>query len=392
LSAEAECLIGDIAWYAGNQAIADEQLKRALALVDPLPPSRSKAWTLSHASRMTMLAARYDEASSYAHEALELADALALPEIRVSTLVTLGSAHGFMGDIGGIAELEATAALAEQLNSPERARCLNNLATLNITYGRYRAADAALHAAVAAAERFGMRAIGLFSRGNGLYHLYREGRWAEAEHSTTAVLAEAVAAGSRPVEGTALETRALVRLGQDDAAGADADSARFLELGRSIDDRHMIVNAIVVRVTVLARNGRLEEARRLATQLPSYAEGRWLSFPGSTQAVAAARSLGLESVLVTLQSPGAWRTPWQDALEELLIGDPDHAVELYSALEVPKDLAFARLEAAKAHVAAGREEDARVHLVGALEFFRQAGGTPYVAEAEALLAVRAESG
>ena len=57
------------------------------------------------------------------------------------------------------------------------------------------------------------------------------------------------------------------------------------------------------------------------------------------------------------------------------------------------DVAFARLEAAKASVAAGRAADARAHLEGALEFYRRVRATRYIAEAEALLApVRAESG
>ncbi len=49
------------------------------------------------------------------------------------------------------------------------------------------------------------------------------------------------------------------------------------------------------------------------------------------------------------------------------------------------DVAFARLEAAKAHLAAGRAAEARAHLEGALEFYRRVRATRYIAEAEALL-------
>ena len=74
LAAEAEFLLGDIAWYAGDRAATDAQLARALALTEPLPPSRSTAWILAQAARMAMLAARRDEALDYGGRALELAD------------------------------------------------------------------------------------------------------------------------------------------------------------------------------------------------------------------------------------------------------------------------------------------------------------------------------
>ena len=90
----------------------------------------------------------------------------------------------------------------------------------------------------------------------------------------------------------------------------------------------------------------------------------------------------------------AWRTPWLEAIDELLRGDPERAVELYAALEIA--------EGRRVRAARGREgaasppaapPSARAHLEGALEFYRRVGATRYIAEAEALLApARAESG
>lgn len=388
LAAEAEFLIGDRAWYGGDRKTADEQLARALALVEPLPPSRSKAWILSQASRMAMLASRDEESLDYGRGALELADALGLPEIRVHALASVGTVRAGNGQHAGITELEESAALARQLNSPEIARSLNNLATVYGIYGRKREAAETNRLAVAAAERFGLRAIAMYSRGNSLYYLYDQGQWDEASAAADALIDEAVAMGLHSTERMALETRARVRLGRDDVAGAERDSARALELGRNIGDPQALIPALAVHVVVLLRAGR-PEARPLAEELRSAAAGVRLPFQGGTESVSVARCLGIEDWLLALETRSTWRTPWLEAMTELLRGDLDRAVERYAALATPVDEAFARMEAAKAHLGAGRRAEAEAHLEAALAFFRKAGASRYVAEAETLLAAPA---
>jgi tetratricopeptide (TPR) repeat protein len=387
LAAEAEFLIGDLAWYAGNRAIADEQLARALALVEPLPPSRSKAWILAQASRMAMLAARHDEALDFGERALELAKSLDLADVRVNALTTVGGVRAWRHDASGLAELEESAALGERLNSPELPRTLNNLSGMYGTYGRVKESDETMRAAIAAGERFGLHQMALYSRGNLLYHLYREGEWHEALAGAEEVIGEAVAAGLHSVEKIALVARTLVQLGQGNVARAEADSARMLEIGRLQDDPQALLPALGSRIIVLAETGRVEEARPLAEELRTIGAAARLPFPGGTEIVHVARCVGVEDWLAMVG--GAWRTPWLEAIEPLLKGDPDRAVELYTALEAPKDVAFARLEAAKMHLAAGRRAEAETHLERALVFYRRAGANRFIAEAEALLGTTA---
>ena len=168
LAAEAEFLIGSLAWYAGRGEVADEQLTRALALVEPLPDSRSKAWTLSEASRMAMLSSRYDESLEYGRRALDLAATLELPEVRVHALASVGVVHAERGDRQGIADLEESAALARDLNSPEVVRALFNLSSVYDAYGQVLASRETRGAAVA-----GSRAV--WAQGHGIE---RPGRFA----------------------------------------------------------------------------------------------------------------------------------------------------------------------------------------------------------------------
>lgn len=164
---------------------------------------------------------------------------------------------------------------------------------------------------------------------------------------------------------------------------------RVLELGRSAGESQAVIPALATRVIMLADTGRLKEARPLAEELLSAAADTRLPFQGGTEAASVARCVGVDAWLAALESRNTWRTPWLEAIAELLQGDPDRAVELYAALESPKDEAFARLEAAKAHLAACRRAEAEAHLEAALAFYRAAGATRYVDEAEALLAAPA---
>jgi class 3 adenylate cyclase/tetratricopeptide (TPR) repeat protein len=385
LAAEAEFLIGDRAWYRGEHAAAEAQLARALALVEPLPPSPSQAWILSQASRMAMLATRYDEALAFGRRALELADALDLPEVRVHALSNVGNIRTYVGDAEGLVEIGDAVALARRLNSPELARCLNNFSVALDLYGRVQEGEEAMTEAIVAAERFGLGPIGRFSRANRTGELYRAGRWDEALAEADALVAEADSLGLQAIERAARHVAAQIRIARGDAAGADADTARLLEIAGPGSEPQSRLPALATRIGVLVQTGREAEARPLAEELLAYAESISLPFPGGVEATFVARLVGVDRWRAALAGRSPWRTPWLDAAEALLLGDADRAAELYATMSAPKDEAYARLQAAEAHAAAGRAAEARAQAEAALAFYRSVGAVPYVARAEALL-------
>lgn len=344
---------------------------------------------MSQASRLAMLAARYEESLTYGRRALELAERLDLPEIRAHTLASVGSARNATGDLDGLADLEESAALARQLNSPELARSLHNLAVGLYTAGRMREAEEVGRASIAASARFGLGLIGRFTRANDAHDLYRKGRWDEVLTVVEALLEEAERLGLHGVERQLLLTRSLVRLGRGDIAGADADTDRMLELARRAGEPNAVLPARTIRIRFLIESGRLQEVRDLAEEQLATLATVALAFPAGTDAAFVARCVGAETWLDAITKSSTWRTPWLEAIEELLCGDPDRAVERYAALATPVDEAFARMEAAKAHLGAGRRAEAEAHLEAALAFYRKAGASRYVAEAETLLAASA---
>jgi hypothetical protein len=191
------------------------------------------------------------------------------------------------------------------------------------------------------------------------------------------------------VERQLLLTRSLVRLGRGDIAGADADTARMLDLARRAGDPIALLPTLAVRVRFLVESDRPEEARQLADEQLAALATLSVAFPAGTVSAFVARCAGVDAFLDVLARSSTWRTPWLEAIEELLRGDPARAAERYAALEAPVDEAFARVEAAKAHLAAGRRDEAAAFVEAALAFYRTAGATRYVAEVEALLAVPA---
>src|SRR5205823_5010048 len=159
LAAEAEALGAEAAWYRGERDEVDRRLDRAIELIDPLPASRAKAWILSQASRYAMLAASHAEAIEYTGRALEMATALDLPDVRVHALNNRGSARAREGDRGGVEDLDASAALAAEINSPELARALNNRASIAFVSGELRQCLELEFRSIAAAERFGLETL-----------------------------------------------------------------------------------------------------------------------------------------------------------------------------------------------------------------------------------------
>jgi thioredoxin-like negative regulator of GroEL len=93
--------------------------------------------------------------------------------------------------------------------------------------------------------------------------------------------------------------------------------------------------------------------------------------------------------LLALLTDAKTPTRWFDAASAVAVGDIQRAAGLYNQIESQPDAAFARLQAAKHLVAAGRRAEANVQLSRALAFFHQVGATAYLQEGETLLAATA---
>jgi tetratricopeptide (TPR) repeat protein len=185
-------------------------------------------------------------------------------------------------------------------------------------------------------------------------------------------------------EGRPDEWRAFVLLARGDLEAADRESNQLLEDARRTGRADELGLDLALRIDVLEAQGKRAEAARLLDELigllPDFAP--WLT---QLQLVAltiidAGQSEAVLSTLATVPP-----TPGAEAIRLYAAGDYAGAAARFSELSDPLTEARARLRAGAQLVTEGRPAEADVQLDKALEFFRKAGATRYIREAEQLM-------
>jgi class 3 adenylate cyclase/tetratricopeptide (TPR) repeat protein len=380
---EAEAIVAEAAWYRGDREELDRRLGHALALIEPLPPSRAKAVILSQVSRYAMVDQESAKAIEYGLRALELAETLNLPDVRVSALNNIGAARSYQGD-SGFEELSASVALAEEINSPELARSLNNLAAITVVEGDVRGCLELEQRSIVVAERFGLETMMTFTRANVLSSQFELGLWDELLAGAEEILAESPVRGT---EAMVRNARGLVRLARDDITGALEDSEFALDVARRAADPQTLRPALAVHAHSLDAAGERDEARRLLVEFSDELEGwkrrggRFLSpLPFVDGWI---RYLGRDRARDGLTG---WRreTRWLVAARAFLDEDFDCAAKVYDEMGCVPDAALVHLRAAEKLVEAGQRVRADAHLNEALSFYRSVGAARFIREAERL--------
>ena len=190
-AAETEAFLAHGAWYRGDRDATERHFSRATSLVADRGPSASKARVLALAARARMLAGNHEQAIGVARDALEIAEALELDELRAHALTTIGSSKFHIELSTGRPDLEQALEIALAADSPIAAVTLNNLGVLAIWEGDFlRSANEIYPEAIRIAERFGDRDALRFMRGNAAFGFYVVGRWDEAVEAADRFIAE----------------------------------------------------------------------------------------------------------------------------------------------------------------------------------------------------------
>jgi tetratricopeptide (TPR) repeat protein len=380
-AAEAELLLAEEDWFHVRNEETFEHFERAGTLVADRPTSVTKARVLVETSRFLMLASRAHDAVQVGKEALLLAEELGLQELRASALNNIGTARVSIGDLGGLRDLEASIALAEEVGSAEAFRGIGNLASIHGDRGDLRRARELYEKNVERASRAGHVGWLRWCRMELAILAYHEGRWAEALAG-----AEEFLAGAEP--GHYMETgcrtmRATIWMARGETARALDESLRGLEVARSARDPQALYPALAGHAYALAVAGRTAEAGRLADELirivaaDGFHASHWV-----WDLTVALDMLGRRAEAQTFL--GALRTPtrWLDAARAHAQGDFAASADLLAAMGSRAEEAVARLAAAEA--GGGRDQ-----LDRAIAFFRDVGATAYLRRAETILAASA---
>ena len=390
-AAEAEVRLGQLYGNQGLRDLEGQHLERASALVENVPPSRSKALTLTHVAASLMMAGRYEDGIRAGYDGLQIADDLGLDDLRAHALNSIGISRMTLGDAKGIEDAERAVAISLEKNLPEGARGYGNLAEMAANYlGDLPRAFALRSEGRSLAERFGLVGMTRFLRSELVVERYWTGLWDQALELADKLLSEAAVGARDYMDSQCLLITARIDLARGDSAAVE-EAEQALAAARIVGDPQAYYPALAFRARAEVAAGRLESAGRLADELLS----RWTerpiamldshlqSFPDIAAVLGA---LGRGPELMAITAKARHETRWLVAATAFVSGDYLRAAEVYAEAGSMPDEAFARLRAAEALIAEGRRPEGDEQLERALAFYRSVDAKAYLAEAETLLA------
>jgi tetratricopeptide (TPR) repeat protein len=395
-AAEASALLAEIWWHRGRRKLANEELERARGLVAAASDSPSKAWVLSNVSRSSMLAGDSETALRLGQEALALAEKLDLDDVRAHALNNIGTARCNAGDLGGIADLERSIEIATASAPGELARAYNNLATV---YGEH-VGDVPRERelrreAVRAAESVGDRRLARYSGAILMYDDYAAGNWDEFVAKAQDFIKESERLGGGYQDAFFHASLGEIALARGDDADALAEAEQALALAETAGDPQVLLAALADASVINLELGNVDDAQKLARRLVDRASelrktGSALgNFPFGARLGLAAAKLGIEpelrTVVAIVPAENRWVRPFAALLDGEYAAAADGYAEMAPGPSPPE--AYVRLHGGKRLLESGRADEARTQLERALAFYRPAGATRYVREAEELLAV-----
>ena len=387
LAAEAEVLLGDLLLIAqGRRDEAVSHFDAAVALLFEQPASRSKVRVLASRAHFHLAADEAEEAAVAAEEALALADALGLDDLRAHTLSTLGFSRVMTGDLDGLRDLRNSVDVAALANSPQVARGYNNLASVTAELGDLPQAFDLYAESRRAAERFGDALALRWLDVERMFELYWRGKWDDALALGDALLGddeEGVASLQRV---DVLLIRAKVAFAREGAERALDDVDKALELARAVGAPQILYPTLAFHAHVHVAAGQSDEGAASADELIALwlDDGRGASLasfwlPDLTFALAA---LGRESELVETAGRTRTRTRWLEAAVAAGEGDWAAAADLFARIGSLPDEAHARLQAAAGLAAADRAVEADEELRRASAFYRDVEAAAAVSPVE----------
>jgi class 3 adenylate cyclase len=384
-AAELEAMRADVGWRRGEPATVRKHLDRAVSLVADRPSSAAKARVIGQAARYRMLASDTPAALALGDEALAMAESLDLDELRADILITIGTARGASGDLDGIEQTKRGLELALANNSLTVAvRAYHNLSATSRQEDVRESADY-LAEARRIARRIGGAAAAGWSDASWIDHLCWLGDWDEAVRLADEYIAEREAGGSEYGEEVVRDTRAFIRHARGDSEGASADLAAALSLVREASEPQAWLPVFVHSALISLELGRRDEADAQVTEVLADPTRTFLDM-ATVELATLTKALGRASELRVFLQDFPRPTRWHQASLAIVDGDYALAADLLDELGIVSLSAQARLQAATAFAASGRQAEADAQLRPALEFFRSVGATRYVREAEAVLA------
>jgi tetratricopeptide (TPR) repeat protein len=330
-----------------------------------------------------------EKACELGREALRISESLGLHDVRLRSLVTLGTTRVKIGEIEGLADLERSLEISA-IGSPERLRAYINLGSTTGSIGELERSREFLEKGLREAEHVGAPGQRRWLFGNLLWANYMLGRWDEALEAAEELIA--TAEGERHyINSTAMVIRGLIRMARGDDTGGLDDSEASLAQARESTDPQVLWPGLAIHANMLLHIDRRNEAAALVDELLIALAEREVLFAShwSLPLAYALTGLGRAAEFQPVAAKSPMDTPWLASGRAYAEGDFGGSAEILSEIGATGEEAFVRLRGAEVLVAEGRRAEADAMLQPALAFYRSVGATGYLGEAEALVAASA---
>jgi DNA-binding CsgD family transcriptional regulator/tetratricopeptide (TPR) repeat protein len=383
-AAEAEVLLGDVAWMASRGGEATACFERAETLLVDLPDSVEAATVLAALVRFWMIQGANRRALACAERALALASRFGRTALTADLLISTGPARYALGDVTGIADVDRGVRLAEGLGAATVARGYANQAYLHGLRGELAPADRCRQLARLAAERFGLAELRRWAHAHDAEHRWEAGDWAAAGAAADEFIAGEESAVSYLVT-VCLRVRARLRLARGNIAGGLADAAAGLEFARSANHPSNLLVALVFSAHSLADAGRIEAAHVALDDALGAAGSNALLLNPIETAIVMVR-LGRRDDYAALAGRAVPPSARWDAGRSIAAGPLAAAADRLDELQYRSSAASVRVLAADELAADGHREAAETQLGAAAAFYRQVAATAYLARCAGLAA------
>jgi ATP/maltotriose-dependent transcriptional regulator MalT len=271
-------LLGGQYWKAGDRARAVGQVADAIALLESLPPSRDLAMAYSARARLGMTGGSLAETIEFGNRALQLAEAVASPDVQAHALNNMGTALLVAGDRAGIELLQKSLAVSLQHQLQEHAgRAYANLVSSSVSQHLDSLARRYLQEGIEYCEVHEVQDCLNYIRAYDAHLCVDCGQWNEAARIAQELIDRTTLAVAQRIP--ALVVLALVRMRRGDP-GVDAllDEAR--RLAEQTGEYQRIGRVAVARAEAAWYRGDLSrvesEAREGQKAAPTDAD-RWIA-------------------------------------------------------------------------------------------------------------------
>jgi predicted ATPase/class 3 adenylate cyclase len=384
-AAEAELSMSRIWWHRGRHDEAIVHLQRAEELGgNELSPAAARV--LATIARTRAIGGDPEEGLRLAMDALAMAEAFAIDELRAHALTTIGLAKVYLGDAAGARDTERALEIALAANSPLAGTIANNVAVNAFFALDLRRAGELFDEARQIAERFGDASGVRWMRHQQAIFALILGRWDEALRGTDEFIAECEAGSPHYLESATRRERGRIREGRGDITGALTDYRRAVDLAREANDPQELLPALGAVVAALEAHASPEDAhdhsRELVELARTYAHDAVWCLPLDFLVSRAAVEFEPELRGALRDAPSL---PWKDLAFCCLDRDFVRAAEIWAEAGSPTWEARLRLRAAEELIETGRRAESDDQATKALAFYRTVGATYYVDRCEALL-------